>query len=368
MRILVTADTLGGVWTYTRELVTGLIGRGVQVTLVSFGEIPGAGQVEWMEPLKGLDYYPTEFKLEWMQNSQAEMIASAEYLSDLVRAIQPDVVHLNQFYYGALAFEAPKVIVVHSDVVSWWLAVHGQEPPPTSWLGWYRNVVTRGLAGAGVVVAPSRWMLDQVELLYAKPRRSRVIYNGRTPALFNPYVTKEDRVVTVGRTWDSGKNAGLLLKADMPTPVSIVGAVQHPEAQGNGFTAGRVALNVQLQPHQAESRMVQILARASIYAATSRYEPFGLAPVEAALSRCALVASDIPPLRELWQDAALFFRNNDAQSLKSALLSLVRNPALRLKYANLAYAHARRKFTAGRMVDEYMELYRALAPAAVAAA
>ena len=31
MHILVTADTLGGVWTYTRELVTGLAGRGIRV-------------------------------------------------------------------------------------------------------------------------------------------------------------------------------------------------------------------------------------------------------------------------------------------------------------------------------------------------
>jgi hypothetical protein len=44
MHILVTADTLGGVWTYTQELVTGLLRRGEQVTLVSFGYshyIPG---------------------------------------------------------------------------------------------------------------------------------------------------------------------------------------------------------------------------------------------------------------------------------------------------------------------------------------
>jgi hypothetical protein len=30
MRVVVTTDTLGGVWTYTRELVTELIRRGVQ--------------------------------------------------------------------------------------------------------------------------------------------------------------------------------------------------------------------------------------------------------------------------------------------------------------------------------------------------
>ena len=40
MHVLVTADSLSGSWTYARELVTGLVTRGVRVTLVSFGEIP----------------------------------------------------------------------------------------------------------------------------------------------------------------------------------------------------------------------------------------------------------------------------------------------------------------------------------------
>ena len=37
MHVLVTADSLSGSWTYARELVTGLVTRGVRVTLVSFG-------------------------------------------------------------------------------------------------------------------------------------------------------------------------------------------------------------------------------------------------------------------------------------------------------------------------------------------
>ena len=44
MHILVTADTLGGVWTYTRELVTGLALGHDRVTLVSFGDIPTDAQ------------------------------------------------------------------------------------------------------------------------------------------------------------------------------------------------------------------------------------------------------------------------------------------------------------------------------------
>src|SRR5258708_17583383 len=82
MHILVTADTIGGVWTYTRELVAGLLRVGHRVTLVSFGNIPAPSQTQWMEGLKDLDYRPTAFKLEWMQDSQADL-RSEEHTSEL---------------------------------------------------------------------------------------------------------------------------------------------------------------------------------------------------------------------------------------------------------------------------------------------
>lgn len=363
MHILVTADTLGGVWTYTRELVAGLARRGERVTLVSFGDIPTAAQTRWMDGLENFDYRPTAFKLEWMLDSEADMVASAQYLEALIEEIRPDLLHLSQFYYGALRCDAPRVVVAHSDVVSWWMSVHKALPPETEWLCWYRNVVGRGLAQATAVVAPSRWMLEQVELHYGKPESGSVIYNGRTATLFNPYISKGKNIVTVGRLWDSGKNAALLLRQDLPVPVHIIGADRHPELQGSAFAAETIRPNIHLEAAQEEARLVHTLAHAGIYAATSQYEPFGLAPLEAAFSRCALVASDIPSFRELWDGAAVFFRDNDPESLRDAVITLLEDEALRQQMANRAWRHARQRFTADRMVSEYMGLYQSLVPA-----
>lgn len=363
MHILVTADTLGGVWTYTRELVTGLVLGRDRVTLVSFGDIPTDAQTRWMHNLPNLDYRPTAFKLEWMLDSEADMAASSRYLEAVIAESKPDLLHFNQYYYGALDCGVPRIVVAHSDVVSWSLAVHKRFPAQTDWLRWYRQVVARGLHAATTVVAPSRWMLDQVELLYGKLASSSVIHNGRTPTLFNPYISKQENIVTVGRLWDSGKNVSLLLRREMPGTVRIVGCDRHPEWQSNAFAAETVRPNIHLDPAQDERQIVQTLARAGIYAATSQYEPFGLAPVEAALSRCAIVASDIPSFRELWDGAAIFFRNNDEESLCAALERLQGSPELRRDRGNMAYRHARRHFSAERMVAGYRKLYRSLVPA-----
>jgi glycosyltransferase involved in cell wall biosynthesis len=367
MRILVTADTLGGVWTYTRELVTGLARRGVRVTLVSFGEILPPERTTWIDELREVDYRPTAFKLEWMQDSEADMEASSEYLCGVIEETRPDLLHLSQFYYGALPSDIPRIVVAHSDVVSWWWAVHRAKPVESAWLRWYREIVTRGLSGADVVLAPSRWMLDQVEIHYKKPARSRVVPNGRSIGRFNPHVTKEEFAVTLGRLWDSGKNAALLLREEIALPVHIIGADRHPELANGAFVMEELRPNVHLEPQQNERQIAALLSRAAVYAATSQYEPFGLAPLEAALSRCAIVASDIPTFRELWEGAALFFNNNDAHDLRQKLELLARDPGLRIRYGNLAYDHARRRFSAVRMVDQYLEVYQALIPTPVSA-
>src|SRR5262249_36010438 len=65
--------------------------------------------------------------------------------------------------------------------------------------------------------------------------------------------------------------------------------------------------------------------------------------LEAALSRCALVASDIPSFRELWDGVAVFFADNDADSLRDAVGRLLGDPGLRCRQANIAYSPALRR-------------------------
>ncbi|MGZ4814106.1 MAG: glycosyltransferase family 4 protein [Terriglobales bacterium] len=367
MHVLVTADTVGGVWTYTRELVTGLSQRGVRVTLVSFGEIPTAAQCQWLEGLRNVDLRATAFRLEWMQSSQDDLRASSEFLESLVRETRPDLLHLSQYCYGALKVDVPKIVVGHSDVISWWVAVHGQEPPEDEWIREYCDVVRAGLTEADVVVAPSRWMLDQLREHHGTIRQGVVIYNGRNPALFNPHVSKEDLVLAVGRAWDRAKQVSLLTEASHNMPVWVVGAEEHPDPAFRSHKVNR-GRGVRYCGERNEAQLRQLFGRASIYAATSRYEPFGLAPVEAALSRCAVIANDIPTFRELWGESAFYFRRNDAGDLARAIEELRGDRELRTTYANLAYRRANQRFRAERMINDYMNLYHTVAPAGAAVA
>src|ERR1700689_988949 len=147
VHVLVTADSLSGSWTYTRELVTGLVTRGVQVTLVSFGEIPLPEQTSWMDHLHGLDYRPTAFRLEWMQEAEDDLAESSAFLAALVRELRPDVLHLNQFCYGNLPVKKPRVVMAHGDLITFAQAVQDKSQLSSRPTKWYRDTVVRGVGG-----------------------------------------------------------------------------------------------------------------------------------------------------------------------------------------------------------------------------
>src|SRR6202158_5231384 len=326
VRVLVTADTFSGVWTYSRELVSGLVTHGAQVTLVSFGEIPLPHQTAWMDGLHGLEYHPTAFRLDWMQEGEQDFHAAEEYLCAIVRDTRPDFLHLNQLSFGALPVATPRVVVAHGDVITWWLSIHGHEPAASAWLKWYRETMEAGLKRAEAVVTTSRWMEEMLRVAYGDDFDGHVIPPGRNPIYFNPFVTKEESVLAIGRLWDTGKQVALLTQHAHGLPVCIVGADNPIPAPPLPIRADvRVSTDeheISVKGAQTESQLRSLYSKSKIGRASCRYEPTGLASIEAAFSRCALVANDTEVYRELWGDAALYFERNNAASLTDVLSQL----------------------------------------------
>ena len=372
MRVLVTADTFSGVWSYARELVSGLVTHGAQVTLVSFGDIPLPHQTAWMQGLHGLEYHPTAFRLDWMQEGEQDFHAAQEYLCEVVRDTRPDLLHLNQLSFGALPVSTPRIVVAHGDVITWWLSVHGREPADSAWLDWYRETIIRGIRRSDAVVTNSYWMEQMLRLAYNDNLECHVVQPGRNPIYFNPFVSKEETVLAIGRLWDSGKQVGLLTQHSHRIPVCIVGADHPVPVPAVPIRADvRVStdkLEISVKGAQTESQLRMLYSRSTIFAATSRYEPTGLASIEAAFSRCAIAANDTPIYRELWGDAALYFEQNNADSLAELLEQLGQDRELARLYGTRAYNRARERFTARRMVDDYLRLYRQLRMSKVAVA
>ena len=325
-RVLMTADTVGGVWTYALELCRALNRHGVEVALATLGRLLDPNQAAEAAGLPGLQIHESSYRLEWMSEPWHDVEASGAWLLDLERRIEPDVVHLNGYAHGSLPFAAPVLVVGHSCVLSWWRAVKGVPAPP-DWAP-YRERVFQGLHAADLVVTPTAAMLRWLEDLYQPLPRTRVIFNSRRPELFPPR-SKEPFVLTAGRLWDEAKNVGALARVAprLSWPVRVAGDRQAPEGETRRLE------NLQPLGRLAPTELAAWLGRAAIYALPARYEPFGLSVLEAALAGCSLVLGDIDSLRELWDGCALFVPPDDDGALEEALNGLIRDAVQRRRLA-----------------------------------
>ena len=191
----------------------------------------------------------------------------------------------------------------------------------------------KGCRRANLVIAPSRFMLRAIEFHYGELENARVILNGRDLEAFQPG-QKEPFILCAGRVWDNAKNLQRLADAagGVRWPIFAAGESKHPDG-GSNEIAG-----LHLLGKLDSAALAGWYARAGIYASPAVYEPFGLTVLEAALSGCALVLSDIPSFREIWGDAACYVNPTDSQAWCNQLNALISDPIRRF---NLARSCAR---------------------------
>jgi glycogen synthase len=327
-----TADAVGGVWSYSIDLARALCARGASVLLVTFGPKPSEEQKRQCQTTGRLELLESDTPLEWTASASEHAIeAGGNWLRRVARTFAPDVVHLNGYGYAALPWQAPTVVVAHSDVYTWWEATD-RATPPAEWQR-YHHRVAAGLVAADAIVAPSRAMLRGLSRHYPiSKQKARVIHN--FTSLQPVRVRKRNVVFGAGRLWDRSKNFSILNKVAQRCSwrIHLAGSAQGTESS----TFDRLTLAGELGRRQ----MAKALGSASILVHPSLYEPFGLSVLEAAKSGCALVLSDIASLRELWHNAALFANPHDPDDWTNKINCLIADKSLRRGYARRALARA----------------------------
>jgi glycosyltransferase involved in cell wall biosynthesis len=92
----------------------------------------------------------------------------------------------------------------------------------------------------------------------------------------------------------------------------------------------------------------------------STFEGFGWPIAEAHACGCPVLCADRRPMNEVAGEAALTYSIEDEDSFANGLMQLTR-PDVRADWSDKAIENARR-FSTERMISEYVNLYRSLAP------
>lgn len=352
-KILMTADTVGGVWTYAVNLCKGLMKYDVEIHLLTMGALLTPEQLLQMEKLHHVKLYESNYKLEWMQDSLKDVQLAKHWITSICSKVKPDLIHFNNYGQTLGSYSCPVITVYHSCVMSWYLAVKG-EIPIKEWAD-YVTVVRNAIEVSDIVVAPTHGMLKQAENVNGEIKNAEVIYNG-VDININGQNLKEPFILSAGRIWDEAKNVKLLseIAEDLDWPVYIAGNNNDP-GKGELLKPKNVNFLGQLSRDKIHDHM----SRASVFVMPAIYEPFGLAILEAAKASCALALANLDTLEEIWGDAALYFDPHDKEEAKAVIQKLISDVSLRNKMADMAFVRSK-EFTAEKMSKEYMKLYEKL--------
>ena len=348
--VLLTTDAVGGVWTYAVDLASALAETGTTVTLAVLGPPPAPAQRDAAMAVKGLNLVETDLPLDWIEDDPERLAAAGRSLAALAAASGADLVHLNSPALAAgVRFPTPVVGGCHSCLASWWSAVKGDQPMPDGFR-WRTRLLTRGYAACDRLIAPSHAFTQATRALYGAAPET--VYNGRAAPAPPTTARREPMVLTSGRLWDEGKNLRTLDRAAgrMRHPVRAAGSLAGPD--GALAPPDHLVWLGQLDAAALRGE----LDRAAVFASLSLYEPFGLGVLEAAQAGCALVLSDIPTFRELWQGAAVFVPADDEATVARVLDDFVDDPAAAAALGAAAAARAER-FTVCAMVEGTLRVY-----------
>ena len=348
-----TTDTLGEVWDYSLELCRELEGHGVQVHLLSMGNWPDDSQEKEVSRLDNVVFYRSSYKLEWMDRPWEDVAKAKKWLAAIYHTIRPDLVHFNNFTHLEHPGECPIITVYHSCVLSWWKSLR-VSPTPAIWYA-YRQWVANALNASDVIVSPSNSMLEQLERIHPIESQTRVIHSGRNTVGAGP-VKKEPLILCSGRIWDQGVDLRYLshLADTLPWPIYVAGEFNGPTTNGEARSE-KLTLLGKIPSHELSLWM----QRASIYLCPSKYEPYGLAVLEAAKAGCALALANTGSLREHWGNTALYFDFGNVGEMEGCLRALIADGPYRESIARMSQERSRSN-NGRTMAEQYVKLYRRL--------
>lgn len=272
------------------------------------------------------------------------------WLRQVARAAAPDLYHPT--YYKSLlrGLPAPRVVTVYDMTHEIFPQLFPAKDPTTA------RKQSAVAAASRVICISDSTSRDVQRLLGVPNRRLATIHisgelAGRARAerpMLDPYL------LYVGAR-EGYKNADRLLQAWSSTAelhdryrLVFFGGETPPRA---GATDPRIHFAA-----GGDDDLATWYAHAHAFVYPSRYEGFGLPPLEAMQCGCPVVASSSSSLPEVVGDAGLLFPADDAAGLASALLSLDRDPALRESLRQKGQARCRH-FSWDRCADETWRVY-----------
>lgn len=209
---------------------------------------------------------------------------------------------------------------------------------------------------------------DMIDIFNIAPERIKVIYLAADTVFTNtpPPVTPENPyILWVGNRYGH-KNFDLLARAFVRTRASRDGATillaggKPPSGmERKTWLAYGLSESDVLHTNPSESDLSGLYSFAQMLIYCSKYEGFGIPPLEAMQCHCPVICSNTSSLPEVVGDAAIQISPNDAEQLASAIDTVYDSQDLRNDLVHRGLANVER-FSWEKCAQEHIDLYNSL--------
>jgi glycosyltransferase involved in cell wall biosynthesis len=187
---------------------------------------------------------------------------------------------------------------------------------------------------------------DLVRLYHLPPSRIRVVLHGVEPEFFTLDRTATEPLVLCVSTLHPHKNLERLIRAYATRKREwrlIIAGMRGFSARILDALIAELGVrdSVELTGWIPREALLPLYARARAFVYPSTFEGFGMPVLEAMAAGIPVACSDIPPLREVAAEAALFFDPLNEQAISSALDQIVSDTELRSKLEQAGPERAR---------------------------
>ncbi len=338
-------------------------GGPLPVTLVMRRPVPGWFSIETVFATV-VDHLPADVvaTVHVLPCRSTGLIARVRNIIDVVQLRRrPGVLHVTgDVHYVALALPGSRTVLTVHDTGT--ADVGSPLRRRLISLLWFRLPVRRA-ARTTTVSAATRASL--LRLVPARADRVVVVPNPLPPDLApTPRRDRTDRPVVLAIGATPNKNLARLFAAIAPLDVDLLVVGHVDPADVRLLDAGDPSVRARLSVHRDLPRedLRSLYARADVLAMVSTSEGFGLPVIEAQAVGVPVVASAIPALREVAGAAARFVDPTDVAAIRTAVLEVLEDAALRDRLVRDGHENAGR-FAADAVAAAYAAIYRDVARA-----
>jgi len=144
-------------------------------------------------------------------------------------------------------------------------------------------------------------------------------------------VTDEKYILAVS-SHDPRKNLQRLINVFLQNDMEgfklilVGGGANHFNVRLSGYSE-----NIIYKGFVEDQELLSLYENCFLFVYPSLYEGFGIPPLEAMKNNCAVVASDIPSLREVCGDAAIYIDPYSEQSIKEGIFRIIKDSSMKIE-------------------------------------